>query len=494
MQVPIAKREVGINASQTPNVALQPMTAAASGANIGEAISGLGRTVGAATDALSSHLLAQRNHEEEQAANDEATKFAKDAQDTVLLNGVLSLKGANAKGATIVYDKSISDLKDKYGKDLQPRARELYNRIADTHANLWRNNVISHEIEQSNIADEQATASNVVTSAQTYAMAYGTKITDPTAQKKHESDMTALLGKARSETADMLKRKGLNDPATVKQELQKVDGRFAIESVKANPNNAGAILSSGKFDLSLKDRAIIQDIHTENLKNEFSNIVLTAKSSGMGLNDVISKYADNPKFNHNDENIKSELRSVARKAYAVTDYRTYNSLADGIESGTVKQTDIDTKFDAGVITQSDAESLSERLRKNNSSEGGGKLSPAMKISVDGLKLKAAEKFKTKQEEQEFMYVINQEAIKSGSPEQLYKKGIDLMEMVEIPTAHWWQNDDYRGYKVELEKQRSMDIAKAFALDNASKSLLKHGERDTPANRAAVIAKFPDGNY
>ena len=194
-----------------------------------------------------------------------------------------------------------------------------------------------------------------------------------------------------------------------------------------------------------------------------------------------------PAFNRNDEETKAELYSIARKAYAVTDYHTYNSLADGIEAGTIKQEDIDRNNDAGAIIQSDAEALSTRLRNANTGEGDGKLSPAMKLSVDGLKLKAAEIFKTKQEEDEFMFVVNKEAHKNTTPEQLYKKGIDLMGMVEIPTAHWWNNDDFPGYKVELERERATDIVRANKMEDAAKYLDEIKQPKTPANIAAVIA-------
>ena len=263
-------------APETPHIT--PIGEEAAGTNIGAAQAKLGGTISGVSAELGAHIVAKQNQDQEQAANDQVTAFAKDAQENVLDKGVLALNGANAKGATVVYDKAVSDLENKYAEGLQPKTAELYHRIAQTHVNLWRNNVIQHELTQTAAADEQAVASNVVTSAQTYGQAYGVKISDPDAQSKHDADMNALLVKSRSETVDQLKRQGIIDPDSVRIALQRVDGKFATEAATANPDNAGNILHSGKMDLSDKDKDQLRGIQVDTLQNNITQAIASGSA------------------------------------------------------------------------------------------------------------------------------------------------------------------------------------------------------------------------
>ena len=477
MNVPVFNKTVSI---QDPGVAtphIAPITEAASGANVAEAQAGLGKTISAVGGALAEHLIAKNNIEKEQASNAVISAFAKEGGEKFIYgkNGVLNRFGVNAKGATEYADIELSKLQSKYLEGMDTESADHFKRKSTAIIDTWREASIKNEVHEGRIADEQSVNASIQTSANVSA---ADGLNTPSSQ--------ALFNTALSEARDLSARQGMTKEA-IDLYQKKVAGAYIETVIDANINKGDIARQALTF---AKDKLAPETYKALDIKisaNEFTKAVIVGKSQGMGLNEVITKYADSPAFNRNDEETKAELYSIARKAYAVTDYHTYNSLADGIEAGTIKQEDIDRNFDAGAIIQSDAEALSTRLRNANTGEGDGKLSPAMKLSVDGLKLKAAEIFKTKQEEDEFMFVVNKEAHKNTTPEQLYKKGIDLMGMVEIPTAHWWNNDDFPGYKVELERERATDIVRANKMEDAAKYLDEIKQPKTPANIAAVIA-------
>jgi hypothetical protein len=485
MNVPIAQRTEGIDAQAAPNVSIKPITEGAFGAdvarsnmNIAEAKGSIGKAIGGVGQQLFEHMAAKRGVEREQASNDMVSDFAKEAGEKVIYgkDGVFNRFGVNAKGSTEYADAELSKLQATYLKNMDAESADHFKRKSGAIISTWRESYIPHEVKESRIADEQGVNASIKTSADVSSV---DGLSTPPSQ--------ALFNTALSEARDLTTRQGMGKEASdiyVERVAGAYVGTVIDANINNNPDKARKALEFAKGKLSTESYKAFDIKITA---NEFSKAVSVGKAAGMGLDEVLTKYANNPEFNKHNEETKAELYSIARKAYAVTDYHTYNALADGIEAGTIKQSDIDAKFDAGRIIQSDAESLSERLRRGNTGEAGGKLPLSIKLAVDGLKLKAAEKFKTKQEEDEFMFVVNQEARKNTTPEQLYKKGLDLMEMGTIPTAHFWTNEDYPNYKIELERQRATDVVKAVKMDNATNWLLENNERVTPANIEAVIA-------
>lgn len=497
MNVPIYNRQV---AEQAPGVAtphIDPITEGAFGANADEAKANLGKTVSSLGAGIAEYLIAKRNHNEEQTVNDRVTEFTKDATENLLYgkDGALILTGANAKGITPVYDQRVNELKSKYIKDLPPKSAELFNRIADTHANLWRDNVIKNEVDQTNIADEQSIASNVSVSAQTFGSAYGVKVVGE-AQAKHDSDMNLLIGKARSEAVDLLKRKGISDPADIKLERQKVDGQFAIEAAKNNPLNADSILASNKFDLSAKDKAQLQGIQVDALQNVISQAALTYKPNADGTPnlantiDFSTKAAKDKGFTpeQTDQVIKYAHSQVAVATAEIRQNREqnqskfYNQAIQMFNSGK-KQPDIvdalvkKANYDFSGYSATDKQDQIDYINKLFTShiDAVGKaleyVSPEQKAAlaeakiiiagkVGATKLKLSGDVEEQRMDAVYEGILNRKVAGSNmSRDEILGYTNDLFKNVEIPGRFWGTNEK-PAYQYISEQER------AYALSNA----------------------------
>jgi len=245
MNVPIYQREVGISAQQTVTPQIEPITQAAFGENVSRAIQGIGAQISDTSEQIANHLLAKKERENEQSANDATANLNRDIDNLMYgKDGYLSRQGINAKGITageIVPPTSTGktgptipkpdpnsfvskseELRQQYAKGLSGKALEFYDRLSKAHLEVRRNAVMKHEATQMRQAEEDGIAARITNDASTFAI-------DGGASKESQ----ALYEKAKSEAADLSAQHG-EEPATAELRQKQVADQFLKSTTEAN--------------------------------------------------------------------------------------------------------------------------------------------------------------------------------------------------------------------------------------------------------------------
>jgi len=495
VKVPTWERKIEKN---TPAPAAAPRLSAppaeAFGMNVAQAHQGLGATAGRVANVVAQRLQEREQEEIERQVFEADTRFRQD-MDKALYDatpdkggrpkGILARTLGHAKGATVDLDATYGTIKKQYLEGItNARQAAAMTKLMETHFTQVRGDVIRHESRQF-----EEDYKNTVEANMKARVAGAAAITDPSAL------LDSLKQTQTIQTAAM-QRMGA-DEASIAQATGQIATDFTLSYLKGaidtDPAAARRSLEGLKKSLPAD---VYGQVEGKVVEADFNNTLQKYRLQGGAMPGAM-KLAEDQRYWRTDME-KAERLSAVKRAYAETDYTTYNTLWQGAQEKTVNTIDIDSAYAEGKLTQADAEGLRKELYRINS--GAGALAPAVKLALDNLKLKADETWGTQKDGKvkkvdQFEYIMKQEALKTTDPAALYKKGLDMMKEVQVPTKHWWQNDDFPAYKVELESQRAQAVVQADygqALQNAITTLQKNGRAVTADTVAAVLKIYPDG--
>lgn len=484
---------------RTPAPAAAPRVAGvppeAFGMGVSQANQGLSATAGRVADIVAKRMLDREQEEAEKQVFEADTRFRQD-MDKALYDatpdengrpkGIMARTLGAAKGATVDLDTTFSAMKKQYLEGLQnPRQAAALSKLMDTHFSQVRGEVIRHESRQFQEDYKSTVEANIK-----QRVAQAATLTSP-------ADLSESLEQAKIIQTAALKRQGTLDEVSISQANGQLATDFTLSYLKGSLETDPA---AARRSLETLKPALPADVYGQVegkvIEADFNNTLQKYRLMGGAMPGAV-KMAEDQRYSRTDME-RAERLSAVKRAYAETDYSTYNSLWQGTQEKTVNTIDIDSAFNEGKLNQGDAEALRKELFRINS--GAGALPPATKLTLDNLKLKAEETWGNQKDGQvkkveQFEYIMKQEALKTTDPNVLYKKGLDMMKDVQVPTKHWWQNDDFPAYKVELEGQRAESLVKADyadSLQNAITTLKKNGRAVTPESVAAVLKVYPDG--
>ena len=168
MTVPVAQEQVGIQAPGIPTERIQPITPAASGANIGEAVAGLGQTIeNVGVEARQAWEVGARMTAESNAFTKIAELSAK--SDAILYNpdkdpqtgkpiGILNRSGADAIGAPAEYKAKMQAAYDETTKGMSPFEQQIFMHYGRGTMSNGLSQTSAHEAQEVKRYHEQATA------------------------------------------------------------------------------------------------------------------------------------------------------------------------------------------------------------------------------------------------------------------------------------------------------------------------------------------------
>ena len=292
MEVPSYNRSIGVEAPGSVAPTLQPMTPASSGANIGQAIAGVGNQVQSLGGELLGHMITKKNADMEQEVHDKFNPVAQSMHDDAIQR--LSTEGYQAKGITHgdnldptalanaantggnvtaaiqAQDKSFqssyvgTSLKRKadfVSQFTDPRQARLANNLYDAADANYRNAVSEHEVKQMRVATEQGLAASTLTAAQAASIRPNTNpFDDPMVQANN------------SRTYDLTN--SMAGPDAAKLAVQKNNDFIALERVKNFPSEASSILANDKVDISPDAKAKIRGVQVDNLQNTITQQIV----------------------------------------------------------------------------------------------------------------------------------------------------------------------------------------------------------------------------
>ena len=245
MNVPIPERQVGVQAVGFDRPQIQPITPAASGANIGEAAAGLGQSLERAGGEASQAWITKARMDAEANAFRAFVGFSAEHShilhsvdpatgqlDTDLKTGkplgVLDRSGADAAGASQDYQARTAALLDKTQGAMQsPYERHVFEQMARRTISYGVDTVNGHETAQSRVYHEQAANAAVNAKAQLAAAVAAT----PAALADMATDAGAIaINHARN-------GEGIQDAAILDQRAREVHDKVIETAVMSRVND-----------------------------------------------------------------------------------------------------------------------------------------------------------------------------------------------------------------------------------------------------------------
>lgn len=476
MDVPKLNRQVGLQTGGfTPRV--EPITETSSGLNVTRAQGEAFKTLGAVGEQIAAHVIAKQKLEREQAVNDVANEFNKELNEKHLYGegGALMRQGANAKDSTVKFYTDAETLRQKYASQIQDKEEaRLFHGLSSKLVSSYGEAVTRHEASENSKALVDGLASSVKMYSSAISSNPGTKGSDE------------LFNVSLERTEDVSKHLGKSQ-AGIDMDKKEMAGVIALEVINANidkdPVAAKTFLNSKK-DLMLPET--YQKLDDKISGNVFAKEVYTAKLAGMDKGEILKTYADDLKYNRGDAARKAELYVAVNKAFAVTDPKVYNFLADGIEDGKIrKQSDLDQYFDRGQLEEGEFKSLSERLRSSNAGEEGGKLSPEMKIALADVRLKVNNKYSNTEKRAEAMFVFNQKARAYPNADIFLAEATKSLEKKVVSLDMFHDNREH-GWEDELDEMRYDSAERAEKINRAVNVLNRTGKLVSPENVVGLM--------
>ena len=276
--IPVYKEQVSIGGSGTPTPQINGPMASASGANISEAVAGLGKSVTEAATGMGAILAHKQELDSQEKVDSLSAKAAAEYQDKLHGDGGLLTRQADAaKGitfgtpsgpaqpgskmeadqqGTVEYKDSFDGISNEITAKYMGQATTDYERhklkhALETHTSVLRNAVIAHEGQQARVA--RAAASEAAVGA---LLNTAINAVDP-------EDFEVALNNARGKREDALRLEGHTDNAVINAVNMKTADEFAIAAVKANldrdPEKAQVLLNTIKGKISAGVKANLQD-------------------------------------------------------------------------------------------------------------------------------------------------------------------------------------------------------------------------------------------
>lgn len=260
MNVPTPERQVGVQASEVGMPQVQPVTPAASGANIGEAAAGLGRTMEQAgaelarpvaehnrmmaeADVFSKFVDFSNAHAQIMHSVDPQTGQLNTDPKTGKPSGVLDRMGKDAAGATAEYNARTTDLLNKTMKGLDsPYKQYVFGQMARRTLMYGVDNVNGHEASQARVYSAQSANAAIAAKGQDAALNL------PPDTDKAVSALHNYVTDAQAIALRQAGNEGVQDPNMLAMRKQEAADHVASSAVMArldqDPQKARDLLSS----------------------------------------------------------------------------------------------------------------------------------------------------------------------------------------------------------------------------------------------------------
>ena len=455
-KVPVYEQQVSVTPPNvaTPTLAAPP--ASAFGAPISEAGARLGSAVQNASTGIAKLMLEKKQEEQEKQVFKMDTDvrkrvtdmlYNKEVDDKGKPKGLLNRNLGNATGVTVEFDEAYKTLRDEVmGGELSDFQRGALEKMLDSHYKDTRDTLIKHEAREG-----EADYKNSLESDLKQRISDAAAITDPAKLKQFVAESLAVQQVAYN-------RLGVDDKTREQGNKALIAG--LVESslkgmVETNPALARQMLAPMKDSLPPD---VFEQLDSKVLDAEFVAKLTAAKQKG-ALKPEALKMAEDGYFSRTPLEKTARIEAI-NKLYATTDYSTYMRLWEGVQTLSVNAGQIDWEFANGRITQSDAEALRKDLFNGKNSPTGSSLPPAIKLTMDQIKIEAEKKYKDKTDGKgqkllaEYMFIVTQKAKTTQDPAELMKYAMDLQKNVKV-TDGWWFFDTYKpGFEVSYEQQKS----------------------------------------
>jgi hypothetical protein len=251
MEVPVYRDGVPVEDVQLPNARLNPLPPSASGANIGEAVAGLGKTVEHVSSQIGQQIIYMQRQESavkaEQIKSDAivraqdlhaslASKTGADAIGIVsgpLNGGVGPMRPEQTEKQKQSWDAQWQQIKADALKEAQSQGLgvhdiKLLERQLDTHGNSYRGSLIAYEAKQRKVAADDADNAAHQTAVLSASVA------------ARQQDYDALVEQGKQHAVAIAARNGhdMSDPDQRKVIEQASADEFAKAYVHANNDQA----------------------------------------------------------------------------------------------------------------------------------------------------------------------------------------------------------------------------------------------------------------
>ena len=283
MNVPMYEPSVGIEAPQVPDLRIQPVTSAASGEDVAQSMRGLGQHIEQGAGQIAEHLIQQEKLQAREDASNASANFAQGIQN--LHANLVTNTGVNAdwilhgkpvplpQGMTKLdmpvsapipkvdpnsYEGKASALMADALNGLTPRAAQIaqasMNRIYDS----GREMIISHQLQQKQIAEKQADAASMVNNAQIYAVTLnGSATATGEAKTNLANNAEATYQEQMKAIAEQGSERGELQPVIDKNKRDFADYVAKTVSESGNVVAVKNLLSAHKADFSEEGKALL---------------------------------------------------------------------------------------------------------------------------------------------------------------------------------------------------------------------------------------------
>ena len=322
MNVPIAKREVQMEAPGVASPRIAPITEKAFGGDVSAAKTQFAGAVMGAAAKLGAAIAERQNFDREQAVHDALQPVQQEMYErTHGKDGFATLQGIQARGATEKFISEYQPAKEKFIQQFKdPRQAALAKNQYDAIYNNHLSSVISNEGRQVSIAEQQGLASAAQTAAQAAAA-------NPKLLPSEDPVWLAATSRAREYYEKTL------GPDAAKLEVQKLNDLAAQERVKLHPEDAEKLMG---MDLSPSGKALVRGVQLDQMvKRDFENLDAKFKMPDGSFN--LAKVQDKYKA---DKSLNASEAEKAFENFSSMDTRAQRVLDDGNKADSMKFFDI----------------------------------------------------------------------------------------------------------------------------------------------------------
>jgi hypothetical protein len=512
---------------------------AAFGQDVAAANARMAGTVSSLGEKLASHMIERQAKDDERQVFDTAVKFNQEMQDRLYdqtrddkgkPKGFMLRQLDQTKDSTPEFDQFYhQDLKQKYLDTVTSDAQKtMLQREMDTRFTATRDQIIKHEVTQTNEAFNKSAATFVKTSVDLSA-----GITDPSILKAaiaHTQEYQALALQRNGLTPDEIAQSSkevagemakaavlavieqnpkaarslLENTKTVMSEHQAVDlektvkgKEFADKQVAVFNTVSGFKLEDGTPDFAKMESTILSMKDTPTAEKEklwdyskaragemsqqkkqqdtakdydFMNQIYAGKAKGTMSRDQAIQYANKVGDGAWDVGQKEAIVTKLYTTDIKTDPVTYMAMWEGVRNGQLQAKDLYQVFTKGRISGSDFMELSKLAFK-----GEGNL----KSTMDMIEIQAKEKYADPIDRARFIYSV--EEAKRTNPgitsDELYKKAQTLMD--KDPNTGWLGFIGVKkNYQTEFSKSGEDLLAMGQVKQDLGSDVVKSIERTT----------------
>ncbi len=227
MIVPTYNESVATEGPQQESLAIQPRTEASSGVNIAQAEGGIGKEAESLGAQVTRHLIYQQRMADQQKSYDISSQYARAGQQFLMGDGndqpgILNLQGNDAAGALAKFQDWDAKQRQQLLNGLPADEQKNVSRLIDSHGTVFFDNVLRHQVKQTEVAQDNSRVSQIQSLQDTSAL-------------PNTTPAQMIDGIKKAQSIDLQRHPG-EDDVTNTASAQKVAAGFVNTYLQANPS------------------------------------------------------------------------------------------------------------------------------------------------------------------------------------------------------------------------------------------------------------------